>query len=105
MKVGLILFYFSALMAQTHLSVPQSVWRIRVINDMFNGNWKGPDGEDGINGMQSLWNNQIWKINEMRSRSGNKTTTQIDYGLSDKMNISISVPYISRFEEKNDDFR
>lgn len=87
-------------MAQTHLSVPQSVWRIRVINDMFNGNWKGPDGEDGINGMQSLWNNQIWKINEMRSRSGNKTTTQIDYGLSDKMNISISVPYISRFEEK-----
>lgn len=100
MRVGLILFFLSALIAQTHVSVPQSVWRIRVNNEFFSGDWKGPNGEDGINGMQSLWNNQVWTINEMRSRSGRKTTTLIDYGLSDKMNLSITIPYFGSLEEK-----
>lgn len=90
----------STVFCQTHLSVPKSVWRLNAVNDFFSGEWIGPDGEKGINGMQSLWSGNVWTINETRALSGIKTSFQLDYGFSDRMNVSISVPYFSSLEEK-----
>lgn len=69
-------------------------------NEFFSGNWKGPDGKNGINGMQSLWNNQVWSIDEQRSLSGSRTTMKIDYGFSDRINFSMVIPYFGSLKEE-----
>ena len=89
----------SIALGQSHLSVPQSVWRIGVDTEFFGGDWKGPDGKEGINGMQSLWNNQLWTINEQREISGSRTTIKIDYGFSDRVNFSMTIPYFGSLKE------
>ncbi len=99
MKYIFYLILASTVFCQTHLSIPKSVWRIQTANEIFSGDWIGPDGEKGINGMQSLWNGKVWNIDETRSLSASRTSFRLDYGFSDRMHVSVSIPYFSILEE------
>ena len=99
MKYIFYLILASTVFCQTHLSIPKSVWRIQTANEFFSGDWIGPDGEKGINGMQSLWNGKVWNIDETRSLSASRTSFRLDYGFSDRMHVSVSIPYFSILEE------
>ena len=97
------LFYsfllFTFPLAQTHITIPQNVWRISLQQYISTGKWIGHDGKNGWRDYSYVYNGSDYTIHQYWERNLNTQSLQIEYGLTDRSTFTMNVPRIQKLEQ------
>ena len=97
----LVLLFTVKIVAQTHFTIPQNVWRFTLNSDYTSGNWKSKNlSNRGIRHSYPIYT-KVYSINQYFKRSVSTNSINIEYGFTDITTLVLNIPYISKITQNH----
>ena len=97
----LVLLFTVKIVAQTHFTIPQNVWRFTLNSDYTSGNWKSKNlSNRGIRHSYPIYT-KVYSINQYFKRYVSTNSINIEYGFTDRTTLVFNIPYISKITQNH----